>query len=88
MNKFIQKAEELLVSLDYDLAHGAKPDDNAIVVAGLDRIILDTKILLYEFGCEPVYESFRELQLPTIQNIQKVLEKLIEVSEFRSKETC
>lgn len=85
MNKFIKKAEELLVSLDYDLAHGASLDDNALAIVGLDNIILDTKILLYEFGCEPVYESFQELRFPTIRNIQQVLEKLIEVAEFRNK---
>lgn len=85
MNKFIKKAEELLVSLDYHLAHGANVDDNALAVVELDNIILDTKILLYEFDCEPVYESFQELQFPTIRNIQNVLEKLIEVAEFRNK---
>lgn len=88
MNKFIQKAEELLVSLDYDLAHGASLDDNTIAVKGSDSIILDTKILLYEFGCEPLYESFRVLQFPTIRDVQNVLQKLIEVSEFRNKKTC
>lgn len=94
MNKFIMRAKELKARLSL---LGFRRDISAGLQAGIERhcgdpsrakelssLSLDTRILLSEFNCPPLYEEAC-LDPKNPDRLIFLLEKLIEVAEFRQQ---
>ncbi len=99
MNKFIERAKELIARLEsYDdlsslqaaiaMETASKEDKDAYessrnIKKTLDDALLDAQILLYEFDCKPIYEE--AAKTTKVSRICYLLQKLIETAEFRKQ---
>lgn len=94
MSKFIERAKELkarLSLLGFDSGKYAKLQavieshcGDALREDELFKLSLDTRILLSEFNCPPLYEeACRQQTNPDF--LIYLLEKMIEVAEFRQR---
>lgn len=90
MSKFIQKADSLISEwerLESTCKHGAMLQD--ALQSSYEDIILDTKILVAEFGCEPIIDALRQLRAtPNPADCIHLLQKLKETCEFRNIQDC
>lgn len=90
MNKFIQKAEELIST--WQELKDSSPEGVMLFQINKDKYedaVIDTRIVISEFGCQPIIEKMEQHRLfPNPADSIRLLHKVIEAASLRSKENC
>lgn len=82
MDKFIERANEILFRLD-NISEGERYSFQ--YSDKCQEILLDAKILCYDFDCEPIYQALISPNYPNESTVRCCLGKLIETAKFRNK---
>lgn len=90
MNKLIQKAEGL-ISTWLELKD-INPEGVMLFQIHKDKyedVILDTRIVISEFGCQPIIDEMEQhRRFPNPADCIYLLRKVVETASLRSKESC
>ena len=90
MKKLVQKANELISAWqELESCHSEGVMLSQIKKDKYKDTALDTRIVISEFGCQPIIEEMEQHRsFPNPADCIYLLHKVIEAYSLRSKETC